>query len=391
MKALNRGQGEFNIDGMNGSLQVILTLVIAIATGWLGKKMKIPAGALVGGMIGVSVFQVWTGAAAVPDTARPILQIAGGALLGHAIGRSDLLHLRSLMKPALLLLSGLVAINIGLGYLLFKFSHLDLTTAMYAAAPGGVSDMALIIEEMNGDTATVSMMQIFRLFSIYLLYPPVFKLLAGKTERQRPLQGHAQGIDQSGSVGNAAREISAAIETPVRQWRSGGSRPPADRERAVNFLQTLLVSACGGLLFIFLKVPAGGMVGGVLFSGLYNVRTGRGWVPKPFGFLLQAGVGALIGSNVTGDSLLAVRHLIVPILIMTAALMLFTALLGYVMFKTTSLDLTTSVLAITPGGIQEMSMIAKDLGLSATPVIVMHTVRLVAVICIFPSVITMLL
>jgi len=376
---------------MNDSLEVILTLSIAIAAGWLGKRMKIPAGALVGGMIGVSAFQVWTEAAAVPDIARPILQIAGGALLGHAIGRSDLLHLRKLFRPALLLLSGLVAINIGLGYLLFKFSHLDLTTAMYAAAPGGVSDMALIIEEMNGDTATVSILQIFRLFSIYLLYPPVFKLLARRTERQSgTLRGQARGAGP-GSTDSADREVSAAMEAPGGHRRSGNGRSPVAGRRTVNFLRTLLVSACGGLLFIALKVPAGGMVGGVLFSGIYNVRTGRGYVPKRFGFLVQAGVGAMIGSSVTGDTLLALRHLVVPILIMTAALMLFTAILGYVMFKTTSLDLTTSVLAITPGGIQEMSMIARDLGCDATPVIVMHTVRLVAVICIFPSVIALLL
>lgn len=384
MKAVHRGREEYRIDDMSSSLQMIITFSIAIATGWLAKRLKIPAGALVGGMIGVSAFHVLTGAAAVPGLARPILQMAGGALLGHAISRSDLFNLKRLVKPALLLILGLIVINIVLGYSLFKLSHLDLTTAMYAAAPGGVSDMALIIEEMNGDTTTVSILQIFRLFSIYLLYPPVFKLLARKFER-KPRPRHGQERDSA--LGAAAREISAASEAPKRRWRWS----PAAKEQTGNFALTMLSSLFGGLLFILLKVPAGGMVGGVLFSGMFNVRTGRGYVPKKFGFFLQAGVGALIGSNMTKESLVAVRHLIIPILIMTAALILFTVILGYAMFKLTSLDITTSVLAITPGGIQEMSMIAKDLGCDTTPVVVMHTVRLVAVICIFPSVIMMLL
>lgn len=356
---------------------MMVTFAIAIVTGWLAKKLKVPAGALVGGLIGVSAFHVLTGAAAVPGLARPILQIAGGALLGHAISKSDLINLRYLIKPALLLIMGLIAINIVLGYLLFKLSHLDLATAMYAAAPGGVSDMALIIEELNGDTTTVSILQIFRLFSIYLLYPPVFKLL---TKRFSPKQEQLIGLD------TVTQEISAALETT--KWREP---KPGTRLQTVNFLQTLLASVFGGLLLIFLKVPAGGMVGGVLFSGFFNVRTGRGYVPKKFGFFLQTGVGALIGSNMTKDSLLAIRHLIIPIVIMTISLILFTVVLGYAMFKLTSLDITTSVLAITPGGIQEMSMIARDLGCDTTPVIVMHTVRLVAVICIFPSLIMLLI
>ncbi|MEK0312598.1 AbrB family transcriptional regulator [Cohnella sp. 56] len=461
---------------MTGWLSAPLTFAVALAGGWAARRLRLPAGALVGGMVAVSAMQLLSGTAYVPVLSRPVLQIAGGALLGHAIGRADLVNLRAMIRPALLLILGLIAVNLGLGYLLHALCGMNLTTALFASAPGGVSDMALIIEELKGDTTTVSILQVFRLFGIYLLYPPLFRLLSARARRQRPeragipagaapaaasvpMRAAVARIALTADAADAAAHETAAARAPQPAMPGGeapvaaadiaarapmpampggeapvaaadiaarapmpampggeapvasvdiaactpmtavpgGSAPtaaaaepslPAAPGRAANrsrFLQTMAASILGGLAFIALGVPAGGMVGGVLCAAWFNARTGRGYVPKQFGFVLQAGVGALIGANMTRAHLASIHELVVPIVLQLAFLLCFTALLGWLMSRWTRLDPLTSLLAITPGGIQEISMIARELGCDPVPVIVMHTVRLVAVICIFPS------
>lgn len=408
---------------MTGWLNVPLTFAVALAGSWAARRLRMPAGALVGGMVAVSAMQLLSGEAHVPQLARPILQIAGGALLGHAICRADLVNLRAMIRPALLLILGLIAVNLGLGYLLHALCGMNLTTALFASAPGGVSDMALIIEELKGDTTTVSILQVFRLFGIYLLYPPLFRLLSARARRRLeeagipasaspaaagsvPMRAAVARIALAADTADAAAHETAAARAP-RPAAPGGSAPtaaadaaavaaaapaaaapssaPARAARRSRFLQTMAASTLGGLVCIALGVPAGGMVGGVLCAAWFNARTGRGYVPKHFGFVLQAGVGALIGANMTRAHLASIHELVVPIVLQLAFLLCFTAILGWLMSRWTRLDPLTSLLAITPGGIQEISMIARELGCDPVPVIVMHTVRLVAVICIFPS------
>ena len=54
---------------------------------------------------------------------------------------------------------------------LSKLTKLDLTTSLFASAPGGVSDMAIIASELGADPAKVAALQTLRLIVVIVLFP----------------------------------------------------------------------------------------------------------------------------------------------------------------------------------------------------------------------------
>lgn len=73
--------------------------------------------------------------------------------------------------------------NLSLGFLIFKTSKFDLTTSLFATAPAGVSDMALIADEIGADSTKVSVLQIIRLTAAVSIFPAVIAqiiLVSGK-------------------------------------------------------------------------------------------------------------------------------------------------------------------------------------------------------------------
>ena len=86
-------------------------------------------------------------------------------------------------------------------------------------------------------------------------------------------------------------------------------------------------------------------------------------------------------------SVLGLAGLAVPALLVMAGVLLFSLLTGYVMHQLTKLDLATCLLASTPGGLTEMSLLSEDLGADTPKIAVMQTARLLYVVAFFPTMI----
>lgn len=347
---------------MDIRIKTAVTLLAALAGGWCGKKLRIPAGAMVGAIAASAILNITTGAAYVPAAAKPVLQIAGGILLGHTIGRESLLLMKRIGRAVIILILGLIVLNITLSGIIHSLCKMDLTTALFATAPGGVSDMALIAEEFGADTGVISVIQLFRMFGIYLIYPPLLKRIAAYTS----VRGEGPGE-------NNEQELKTEIAG----------------KQAGNILLTILSGVAGGLLLKNTGLPAGALIGSAAACSLWNIVTGRGMISAKVRFPIQAGVGSLIGAQMTFQSVISLKDLAWPIVIMLTGMIVYTFLFAFWMHKSSGMDFTTCLLALTPGGIQETSLLAQDLGGNMAVVIVMHTVRLVAVICIFPVLLTL--
>ena len=72
-------------------------------------------------------------------------------------------------------------------------------------------------------------------------------------------------------------------------------------------------------------------------------------------------------------------------------IVVYTFGMAFVLHKITKLDWITCMVASTPGGIQEMSLLADELGGDAPKVALIQTCRLIFVILILPSVILWLI
>ena len=86
---------------------------------------------MVGAMVGVAAFNIGTGLAYMPATARLAAQITAGAFIGASVKKRDLRRMPKLIKPALILLGGMLILNLAMGPVIHALSGLDWMTSFF--------------------------------------------------------------------------------------------------------------------------------------------------------------------------------------------------------------------------------------------------------------------
>jgi membrane AbrB-like protein len=103
-------------------------------------------------MVAVATLNISYNRAYMPLNIRRLTQVFAGILIGARMAYGDLIALKSVMIPALILIVGIIAVNLCLGFFISKVSKIDIVTSLFASAPGGMSDMALIAEDLGADS-----------------------------------------------------------------------------------------------------------------------------------------------------------------------------------------------------------------------------------------------
>ena len=124
----------------------IITLLIGSIGGFLFLRFRIPGALIIGSILSVAIFNIFFDSALVLKESRPIAQVIAGAFIGAGISKTDLLHMKSIGKPAAVILSGLLILSIITGITMYLISPMDLTTSLMSAIPGGMSYMPLLSE-----------------------------------------------------------------------------------------------------------------------------------------------------------------------------------------------------------------------------------------------------
>lgn len=160
--------------------RIIYTLLIGGVGGYLGIKLKIPAGAMIGAMVFVGVFNVFTGKGDIPPNFKLVAQVVIGSMIGLNFTMESIKGLKDLILPAIVLVIGLTALSIGLGIIIHKFTGVDLPTALFSAAPGGIADMTIMSESFGAQTHIVALLHLVRLTTVLTILPIVIKVLTSK-------------------------------------------------------------------------------------------------------------------------------------------------------------------------------------------------------------------
>ncbi len=341
---------------MTDIMRFAVTLAVGVAGGLLFKKLKVPSGAMVGAMFFVVVFNLLTDRGFFYSDIKTGVQIFSGALIGVKVGKDELRELKIIVKPLIFLLLGVVLLNLFFGVVLTRFTVFDVPTALFATAPGGVSDMALISEELGADSSYVAILQVFRLLIIFSFCPPIFKKLMN-----------------SGKVKTGAGSSDTAISVKKTDW--------------AKFCLLILVSAVVGMIFYFLKITAGALIGGMVGGALFTIFRGKNKFPINIQTGMQICSGSYLGTRLARDSLKSLDKLILPILIMTVAILAFIFITSWLINRFTDLDFATAMFASTPGGLQEMALLSEEMGADTLKVSVLQTCRLFFVVAFFPTMI----
>ncbi|SCI86772.1 Putative ammonia monooxygenase [uncultured Clostridium sp.] len=160
-------------------LYTFITLAIGGVGGFIGYKLAIPAGTMTFSLLFAAAFNLITRRAYMPVFVRQAAQVGSGALIGAGLTLADILAMRTIIVPAIILIFGYVIMNLGLGYIIYKAKMLDLTTALFATTPAGASDMALIADELGASGPKVSVLHIARIITVVALFPSVIALVIG--------------------------------------------------------------------------------------------------------------------------------------------------------------------------------------------------------------------
>lgn len=150
----------------------------------------------------------------------------------------------------------------------------------------------------------------------------------------------------------------------------------------------LLAALCGAALFERLRVPAGALVGSATGVALVNLVTSAvPSMPSPVRFLLFAGIGWMIGADVTPALLNQVGRAAVPVGLVVFLLLLLGGLLALVLIRLAGIDPATAFLATSPGALSQMTAISAAIGADVSFVVTLHIARIVAVVLVAPFVV----
>ena len=129
---------------------------------------------------------------------------------------------------------------------------------------------------------------------------------------------------------------------------------------------------------------AGALIGASLLSisGKVNIAD---W-PIGTRTILEIGIGTVIGTSLTKDSLVELQNLWRPAILITFTLVITGLAIGLWTSRLLKIDVITTILGAAPGGISGMSLVGSEYGVGAA-VATLHAVRLITVLLILPLVV----
>lgn len=333
-------------------LNAALTLLAGLLVGLALLRWKLPGGMMVGAVIGACAFGLATDRATMPAAAKTAAQIIAGGLIGAGISRDEVFKMRTVVKPALILMPALLAINLVSGVLMRFTGTMDMVTALMGATPGGINSMPMIAADMGADAAKVTILQLARFFVAIGLFPLAIRRMTGGGERADPAKNTAN-------------------RKPIK-W--------------IPFTLTLLVATACGLVGEASPVPSGtmafAMLGAIVLKWFYPAAH----MPRFMSRLAQCLSGAYVGATIGWAELQELTRMPGPVAILVACFTVGAYLTSLLLYKVGCFDRRESLLAATPAGASDMALISADLGVHSANLIVLQVLRLVVVVSVFPAI-----
>ena len=359
-------------------MQLAVILAIGAVGGIGAKKLKfIPAAYMLGALVFTATWNLTVGYAFFPHELRVVTQILAGTYLGLSINKENLFSIRTLIRPISLVLSLFFINAIALGYLVHRLFDMDIVTAMYSFAPGGIAEIAIIADSLGADAGMITAMQLLRLIIAFTFYPFLFQLLAKKGI----IQINKRVVAERAEKESAMKEQSA----PIIDVDMTG------KEKLRGCVTALFFTTIGGMIGLFLGVPAGPMVFAMASGVLVNIFYPKAYMPLQMRFMAQIMSGVFLGMRITPESVEGMAHAGGPALVMVISMVTLPLLVGFIVHKLSRMDLGNSLFCSTPGGMTEMSLLAKDMGFDFMKVSITHLARIIAVVSVFPQLINLVL
>lgn len=343
--------------------KIVLTLVSAAAGVFVARKLRLPVPFMLGAMLGVAVFNIFTAQAWFPKEIKTFTQSLSGAYIGLSLSRRDIKNLKQLIAPTLVMLFGFLVFTTGVGLVLYRLFGLDMATSFLVAIPGGVTEISLMAYDVGADPAIVSFLQTFRVFAVYLIFPAMIT----KT-RERVGIEETEALD-SGS-GDERREH--LIDRFI---------PDNDVARQII---TAVIGIIGGFIGKATGLPAGILSFAMILVIIVHINSSKLHLERRYKRYVQVLSGTLIGLSISMDTVHSFGKIVAPALSLIFFYVAANYIISWFMAKTGKIDFISSMFASAPGAASDMALIASDIGGDSPKIALLQIIRLVACYSIYP-------
>lgn len=156
----------------------IFLAAAALAGAFTGYALRLPVGILTGAMAAVAALNLTRGEQPpMPMKLRTVAQVGIGIIMAANITPDTLSTFLPLVLPIAGITAAMLSASFLLGCLLHKMTGWNYPTCLLSTSLGGLSQMAIISEEMGGDPLKVSILQTVRLITILVVFPLLLTVL----------------------------------------------------------------------------------------------------------------------------------------------------------------------------------------------------------------------
>ena len=326
-----------------------LGLGLAAAGGGLATLAGLPLAWMLGAL-GATTAAALSGARVrVPSPLRTAMVAVLGIMLGSAFTPQIFDDLgRWLLGPLVLIVYLALVAAFGLVYFR-RLAKFDPMTAYFSAMPGGLSEMAVVGEAMGGDARTISLVHSVRILLLVLTIPLYFRFI--------------EGLDVPALVPSGPLGALGAVDATV-------------------LVGCAVVGYFGAKR---LRLPAAPLVGPMVLSAAVHLgEITASAPPAPVVALAQVVVGGAVGCRFAGIGLGRIWHDLKFALGSAAGMIALTVALAAATSALSRTEPFAMALALAPGGLAEMSLIALALGADSVFVSAMHILRIAIIVMLAP-------
>lgn len=343
---------------------LLLSAACACLCGLLLRWARVPTGLILGAIVGAGAFNIAVVPVEAPTLARNAVFVGVGVMVGSLVTKDVLRQLRPALLPAVSASLLLVAIGLGITFLLRALGVAP-SGDVLATSPGAVSVLSAAAAAHGKDAPLVALFHVMRILTIVLSLPLLVQLLPGEA---RPATQSADARGGAAPAGGAAE----GEHTPVGRAR-----------RHLKTLGAVLGASAGGAMAFVLGVDGamvfGTTLGAALVTVSYSVPTR---FPRHLRMGVQLALGWIVGTHIDQDTLTDLGGATLPALL--AALLMVGGGVATALLLRRFVSLPGDVLATSPGSVELLVSTAIEQEAAPLQVVLFHTVRLLFVVLSLP-------
>ncbi|WP_433942955.1 AbrB family transcriptional regulator [Paenibacillus sp. SN-8-1] len=315
-------------------IRFIYTLLIAMIGGYLFQKLHLPVPWLLGPMLFVFTFSRmlkpirphW------PGYVRNTGMIIVGYVLGLSFTYSTFIQISKQLSTMILMTVLLIIFCIFIAWIMSRITGIPFQTLLLGSIPGGLTQMIILAEETKGiDITLVTFLQVSRLMMIITLVPMlIFSPVFGARHAQIPISTH----------------------TAVPSWN--GLFP--------NILLYAAVCTLAALLGKKIRFPTAFLLGPMLaaivlhLSGVFGPA-----LPPSLTSASQLMVGSYVGLLLKPENLVSKSRTVLMAVVSGIILITGAFFLSLLLTTLHPVSAATAFLSLSPGGMDQMSLIAQEI------------------------------